>query len=159
MNGNGIAVKRTTPLDTALRIVTALLISQAVIRAGITVYLWYTFPATASDRAAVIAGFVVMWVPLSALNITAAVGIARRRAWGWLCGLLVCGIGAIIDACFMALTVGYWTAETSPDWDLFDLVLWTSSGLYVVVYGLSILYLYREHANMRIKRITSGSGE
>jgi hypothetical protein len=137
--------KRATPLDTALRIVTALLMAQAVIRAGITVYLWSTFPASANDRSTVIVGFIALWVPLTTLNIVAALGIARRKAWGPLCGLAVCGIGAVIDACFMYVTVGYWTSETSPDWDFFDLVLWTSSALYVAVYCVSVLYLARDY--------------
>ena len=137
--------KRATPLDTALRIVTALLIAQAVIRAGITVYLWYTFPTPANERATVIVGFVLLWVPLTALNVVAALGIARRKVWGPVCGLGVCGIGALIDACFMYVTVGYWTSETSPDWDFFDLVLWTSSALYVAVYCVSVLYLARDY--------------
>lgn len=131
------------PISTALRIVTALLIFQGTIRAGITIYVWYTFPAASDDRAALIISFLLAWVPLTALNIITAVAIARRKPWAHVCGLIVCGIGALIDAYFMFVTVGYWTSETSPDWKLFDLVVWTSSTLYVVVYVVSLVYLYR----------------
>jgi hypothetical protein len=131
-----------TPIRTALRIVTALLIAQGIIRAGMTIYLWYTFPATANERAGAIATVILLWVPLSALNIAAALAIAWSKRWAPACGLAVCGLGAAIDACFMFLTVGYWTLEPSPDWDFFDLVLWTSSTLYVVVYIVSLIYLY-----------------
>jgi hypothetical protein len=130
------------PLGTALRIVTALLVAQGIIRAGMTIYLWYTFPATANDRALSIAVFILLWVPLSVMSIAAALGVAARKRWAPLCGLAVCGFGAAIDASFMFLTVGYWTSEASPDWDFFDLVLWTSSTLYVVVYVVSLIYLY-----------------
>jgi hypothetical protein len=142
--GNPIAAATPSmPGDTALRIVAAFLIGQGVIRAGISVYLWFTFPATANDRADLIAELILLWLPMSALTIATAWGIARRRKWAPLCGLTVCGIGAVIDACFMFVTVGYWTSETSPDWDFFDLVIWTSSTLYVVLYVVSLTYLYR----------------
>ncbi|MGB6537581.1 MAG: hypothetical protein WBF58_16655 [Xanthobacteraceae bacterium] len=136
-------VKEPRPTSAALRIVTALLLSQGVIRGGIAIYLWVTFPAAASDRAGVIAAFVLGWVPLTFLNVVTAAGIARRKSWAPLSGLAVCGIGALIDACFMFMTVGYWTSEASPDWVFFDLVLWTSSTAYVVVYIISLIYLYR----------------
>jgi hypothetical protein len=138
-----LRAKQSRRSGTALRIVTALLLAQAVIRGGITIYLWVTFPTAASDRAGVIAAFVLGWVPLTCLNIATAAGIARRKSWAPLVGLAVCGIGALIDACFMFLTVGYWTSESSPDWVFFDLVLWTSSTAYIVVYVISLIYLYR----------------
>jgi hypothetical protein len=130
------------PMRTALRIVTALLIAQGVIRAGMTIYLWYTFPTTANDRALSIAVFILLWVPLSVLSIATALGVAAQKRWAPLCGLAVCGIGAAIDASFMFMTAGYWTSEASPDWDFFDLMLWTSSTLYVVLYVVSLIYLY-----------------
>jgi hypothetical protein len=123
-----------------------------VIRCGIAIYLWVTFPASASDRAGVIAAFVLGWVPLTCLNIVTAAGIARRKNWAHLAGLAVCGIGAVIDACFMILTVGYWTSEASPDWVFFDLLLWISSTAYVVVYVVSLIYLYRGY---RVKSRTT----
>jgi hypothetical protein len=138
-----LRVQQSRPTGAALRIVTALLVAQAVIRGGITIYLWVTFPAAGSDRAGVIAAFVLGWVPLTCANIATAAAIARRKSWAPLAGLAVCGIGALIDACFMFLTVGYWTSEASPDWVFFDLVLWTSSTAYVVVYVISLIYLYR----------------
>jgi len=137
------AAPPSMPSGAALRIVAALLICQGVIRAGITVYLWFTFPVTANDRADLIAELILLWLPMSVLTIATAWGIARRRKWAPFSGLTVCGIGAVIDACFMFVTVGYWTSETSPDWDFFDLVIWTSSTLYVVLYVVSLMYLYR----------------
>jgi len=134
-----------SPIRTALRIVSALLVAQGVIRAGMTIYLWFTFPATASDRASSIVVFVGLWLPLSVMSIVTALAIAWQKTWAPACGLAVCGVGAAIDAYFMFVTAGYWTSETSPDWDFFDLVIWTSSTLYVVLYIVSLIYLYHAY--------------
>ena len=136
---------RTLPSSTGLQIVSGLLVFQALLRAGVAIYLLNTFAKP--DEYRIFFAFTLMWFALSAVTIAIALGIARRRQWARVFGLTICGIGTLHDAFFvLVLLVSY--ADANPRAKLFQLILGTSSTLYLVVYIVSLICLYRGYRGL-----------
>ena len=128
------------PGGTALKVISGLLMVQAIIRVGVIHYLWNAFQPGTTD--VLVNGFAIGWLLLAAASFTIGFGIIRRRQWMRPLGITLSGVAVLNDAFFAF--AGLWNAAVwwwHGDF-LWFLVLGSSSALYLAVDILSLAYLW-----------------
>jgi hypothetical protein len=140
------AVPRTTAPArsniTSLQVVSALLVLQGIVRAGLAIYVLNGmsdyFGVIGPNQFVVVSFLAKIWVLWGLVTVVIAVQIARLRKWAGLCGLIMCSVGVLHDALFGGIIGVVWTP--------FYLIL---HFLFLVVDVVAVIYLFKNRMWLR----------
>jgi hypothetical protein len=127
----------------SLRIVSALLVLQGIVRAGLAIYVLNLrlndfFGIMGPNQFALLTFLAKIWIPWGLVTIIVASQIARQRKWAPLCGLILCSVGILHDALFGGAIGVVWTP--------FFLML---HFLFLVVDIVAVIYLFKHRRRPR----------
>jgi hypothetical protein len=133
------------PPGTGRNVLAGLLIVQGISRAMLNMSLWYV-----QGFEEKLFSWTVVSLLLAAATITAGSAVYRNWDWARSLGITLCGIAALYDS-FIA--IAGLAARPSPGRELLLYFLATASALYLIVFAVAVVYLWRYYRPERVGHV------